>query len=559
MKAKRIIGLSLAISSLLSLSSCSFLNDLLTIDFYGPTTTDDEDVLTSYEDLGNYYIDLDPITSKCNNKLINNSIYADAVPSVGDVNLLVIPVEFSDYTFEYAGYSSDEVLYDDLNRVYNGTEEDTGYFTSVSDFYKNSSYGKLNLSFEIAPKYELGMTAKQLKNLDLESDVDKSTYVLEKAVDDYKNKYGNDKVKQFDNDSDGLIDGVMLIYSCHNTGNSEYSTFAKNVGDNGDLYWAYCYWDNENGLEKFYYAKNNKSGHKSNSELIESPIPCTYFWCSYDFIYSYSSCEIGGNVDSHTLDHEFGHMLGLDDYYSYDDSTYYNNEYSRAGYADMMEGNIYDHNAYSKAVLGWINPYVVTGDCTISIRSSALYGDCIILANNYNGTVYDEYIMLELFTPEGMNKNDVLYPYSSNIPTCFTNPGVKIFHIDSRLVNSKTGKEGTYSFINKQSIDLNYAYKFAYSNSKNRDALSTDYDLIKLIHKDKSTGNLNSTSFFGDNSSYYGKNKHLFTKNDEFSVSSYKALFKNNGKLDNNEELNYTVTILQANSSGAVIEFKQNQ
>ena len=199
MKAKRIIGVSLAIFSLLSLSSCSFLNDLLTIDFYGPTTTVDEDVLTSYEDLGNYYIDLDPITSKCNNKLINNSIYADAVPSVGDVNLLVIPVEFSDYTFEYAGYPSDEVLYDDLNRVYNGTEEDTGYFTSVSDFYKNSSYGKLNLSFEIAPKYELGMTAKQLKNLDLESDVDKSTYVLEKAVDDYKNKYGNGLNKLFDN------------------------------------------------------------------------------------------------------------------------------------------------------------------------------------------------------------------------------------------------------------------------------------------------------------------------------------------------------------------------
>ena len=556
MKYKRIFLAGLSTLLMMSLSSCSLIQSFL--DNMTKTTTATE--TTVYEDLGNYYKDLDPITSNCNYKLINNSVYVDAVPSTGDINLLVIPVEFSDYTFSYAGYETDSQLYDDLNRVYNGTEEETGYFKSVSEFYKESSYGKLNLSFEIAPKYEVGLTAKQFKSLtnsSIDSDTDRSTYILEEAVESYRSLYGDSKLKEFDNDNDGLIDGVMLIYSCPNSGNN--TNFAREVGDTEQsLYWAYCYWDSNNCAELLYYAENGISGHKNKNQLKESPLPASYFWASYDFMYEYQTCQIGGNVDSHTFDHEFGHMLGLDDYYSYDDEKYRRDSYSRVGFADMMEGNIYDHNAYSKATLGWNTPYIVTGDCTITIKSSALYDECIILADSYDSNAFDEYLMLELFTPEGLNYYDSHYAYSSTYPICYTEAGVKIYHVDSRLCYSSSGGKGTYTYTTPN-VNLKYAYKVAATNSVDRDAIQGNYDLINIINADKSLGNKTSTSInpFKDNSSFYGTNSHLFHNGDTFTMSDYESLFPNSTKLNNGNELNYKIEILSLSNESATIRFTQ--
>jgi len=61
------------------------------------------------------------------------------------------------------------------------------------------------------------------------------------------------------------------------------------------------------------------------------------------------------NIDAHMLVHETGHMLGLEDYYSYSGLE------NPCGGVDMMDLNVGDHDAYSKMVLGWVNPYVVDG------------------------------------------------------------------------------------------------------------------------------------------------------------------------------------------------------
>lgn len=539
-KNKILLCASLSILSL-SLTSCGLIN---LSDFTRARTNNDtkdtsdtssyDELTTTYEDLGNYYVDETPITDGINYKRLFYSMNSDVVPSVGDVNLLVIPVEFSDYTFSAAGYSSDEVLYNDLNRVFNGTSTDTGYFESVKSFYNKSSYGKLNLSFDIATKYSLNMTAKELyqKCFDSNGTLTSTTgsdYALECAVENYKSVNGEDSTKKYDSDSDGLIDAVMLIYSAPNS--YDDIVFRDYSGDtDSDLYWAYCYWDTTNINNVVYKA--GKNGNKTKEEYVASPVAGAYFWCSYDFIYSHSSCVVGGNVDSHTLVHEFGHLLGLKDYYSYDsDKTY-----SSVGSSDMMDGNIYDHDAYSKMTLGWVNPYIVTGNCTITLEPSTTTPNCIILAPDYNGTVFDEYILIEFFTPDGLNYTDSHSNYSSSNTICNKLPGVKIYHIDSRIAKYK---DKMWSLSTDSTINYNkYSYDLAFSNSSSRTRIlnSTPYDLIRVIHADKSLGLKNS-------SDYRLKDSHLFHKGDTFTLSCYSSFFANGSYMNSLKSLDYKVTI----------------
>ncbi len=55
--------------------------------------------------------------------------------------------------------------------------------------------------------------------------------------------------------------------------------------------------------------------------------------------------------------HETGHLLGLPDYYDYDAS---NGPKGGVGGWDMMDSNWGDHNAFSKYLLGWIDPIVIS-------------------------------------------------------------------------------------------------------------------------------------------------------------------------------------------------------
>ena len=420
-------------------------------------------------------------------------------PSTGNNKMLVVPVMFKGESLS----DSNKVL-SDLDLVFNGNESDTGW-ESVSSFYKESSFNKLNIEADVLDYWiTIDKTVKEVANLSYNDYDDPSIYVLE-----YVYKYLENKIdlKEYDNNSDGFVDGVWLVY-----GNHSYSNYHLESDNIENLLWAYTYWDT--------YTKPN----------VNKPTFNVYCWGSYDFMYEGVNATSGLKLDAHTLIHETGHMLGLDDYYDYDATK------NPTGCLDMMDYNIGDHNSYSKWMLGWVEPNVYDyNEGVIDIDSFSDTGEFIVIPSDdkVNYSPLSEYLLIELYTPTGLNKLDSRYSYLSSYPKMFTNVGVRIYHVDSRLGEFVYQRNDWYynDYIYNYSLnDLysntgNYNYFAIFNNNTPSYSYEEDNKLIRLV-----------SAYYGNNYVFsdeqYAANKDLFK--DGTSLENFRF---NNGKtLDVNIE-----------------------
>ncbi len=338
-----------------------------------------------------------------------------STPSKGDVNILVLPVVIEGF--------EDTATSENLERIdkcFNG--KDLAKFESVSSYYQKSSYGQLNMNFVIPDKwYESGLTPEELQAMAWRDDLGVSRLSL-LAVDWYKATYPDVDMKNFDSDKDGFIDGIWMIYSAPVMPNDSdyYEKKYPNIDITG--FWAYTLSN--------YVVRDEMAN-------ISDPVAKMISWAGLDFMTEFGD----DNVDAHTYIHETGHLLGLKDYYS----TYRPYD-SPMGCIDMMDNNIGDHSALSKFALGWSKPIVVKEEKTITIPSFQETGDFILLTNdNFNGTAFDEYFTIEYITPTGLNREDYNEPYNGNGLQGYSQPGVRITHVDNRVVNKMANFEDDYT------------------------------------------------------------------------------------------------------------------
>ena len=138
------------------------------------------------------------------------------------------------------------------------------------------------------------------------------------------------RVSSFDSDNNDIIDAVVFITTL-------------NINSEKDFYWAYRYWNLYTDDEGYYYEYDNVSAND-------------YLWAPYQFLFE--DLELSGdytntsNMNTYTFIHEFGHVLGADDYYDY------TGENSPMGGYDMMDIGLGDHNAYTKFNLGWLTTHL---------------------------------------------------------------------------------------------------------------------------------------------------------------------------------------------------------
>ena len=420
----------------------------------------------------------------------------------GETKMLVIPVNFEGNNLKYrqnagflsGGYATTSSRSDsDLYKAFFGESSETGW-ESVSSYYYKSSYGKLHITGEVAPAYTVDCSIYDLISGNVGGSLNDPTYyILEKAVEWVRNNSDID-FKNYDRDSDGYIDSVFLVYNV----DYDYKDASLDKADTNDLFWAFTYWDTD------------------TKPSLDKPAPCVYGWASKSFM------DDGGYAkpDAHTYIHETGHILGLDDYYTYD-----TDDYDALGGLDMMDLNIGDHNAFSKSLLGWTNPTHVKEATTYTLRPFESSGDCLIIKPNWGGSFLDEYLIIEYYSHSKYSNRELL----------FSKNGIKVLHVDSRLGKFvwNTKKDNTtYKGFTTELIKYNnpttglYTYSnIAASNTASRS--SSERKLVSIIDASVPLDSVNRVK-----KGKYADDSFLFIQGTGFGYDGKYTTFKFNSGLE---------------------------
>lgn len=411
----------------------------------------------------------------------------DHLTTTGDVNLLVVPVGFNDTTCN-GGSGNCTTTIARIKEAFFGEGDAFGH-ESLSSYYKKSSYGKLNIQGEVTSVYQFpalksflaeGYSGGRYNQDRMYTALDNRLATAAKSFFGNGTTYNN---VNYDNDGNGSVDGIWFVYltDYNYTGSSSYSAAAE------DILWAFTGWPS---VEAVYGS---------------------YCWASYNFMdeggYSYP--------DAHTLIHETGHLLGLDDYYDYDQKT------SPTGGLDMMDNNILDHNPFSKYLMNWTTPTYINQSGTYKLDAFQENGDFFLLGNDWNGSQFDQYIVVEYYTPTGLNILDSASAYPGNNLRGFTENGVKIYVVDNRVgtVKYNTSWEGSWQGNYLDEFDesnFNYNNRVyienVYSNTASYGLSNSNHPLIRLMESSGSNRFIQSNKYTASNAS-------LFQQGDSFGAS----------------------------------------
>ena len=392
-----------------------------------------------------------------------NVAYLD--PTSKKTKVLVVPYYFSD--------SKDVATEENLEMIrstFFGSQEEAEAHSmpySVASYYQASSQGQVDFDGYVLPwipsKYGSSENISQ---------------GALSASEDLYSRYESEYAKQnhgilgaeapawseFDGDKDGIVDLVWFVYSRP----------MEHVGTN--QWWAYTV------HEATPYAPS-----------LSRPVIKTACWASFSFL--------NLSYDPHTFVHETGHAYGLSDYYCY------NKSWSPMGGLAMMDNNIGDHDAYSKFALGWKAPLVVDEDALITLKPFCDGGDAVLLPSpNYNGTAFDEYLLLEFVGPYGLSKQDYLNGYGGL--SGYKQPGLRILHVDSRVYSSSC----LYPLESEPQKGRAYCYdnsKFGRSSSNTPSKCTTDY----FEKENNPSGNDRSYSLVSTIPSFYDPDRNTLTTN----------------------------------------------
>ncbi len=456
--------------------------------------------------------------------MANNYYKLDNCPLSGSPKLLIIPIWFSDST-DFILESKKETIRSDIQKTYLGTNSETGW-RSVKTFYEEESQGTMSLTGVVADWYNVGVSYKTYANSSSGGNATKT--LVTTASNAYFSKSGSDSRSSFDTNNDGYLDGVMLIYAApdyQSLGNESY----------GNL-WAYCYWVQQ-------------------SASPANPTPNVFFWASYDFMYSSSKSytQTGKtsyghgdtshcNVDAHTFIHEMGHVLGLEDYYDYSDA-----KYEAAGGFSMQDYNVGGHDPYSVMAYGWANPYIPTKTMSITINPFQSSHDIILLANHTVDSVFDEYMLLELYTPTGLNQFDSQYQYGGAYPLGPSTPGIRLWHIDARLISVDSADSYDWS-TNPNDGGVMHAMSNTYEGSDHSSPLGDgyyDYNILQLIRNDTSETYHTSAVL---------SSSDLFKQGNSYSQATYSSQFVDGTKMNNGSTLGWSFSVTSLSSTSATIK-----
>jgi len=250
-----------------------------------------------------------------------------AYPLNGSPKALVILVNFSDKSFVTA--TPKTAFTNLLNESGYSANDGTG---SAKDYFMASSLGKFAPNFDVVGPYTLPNNMAYYGANDATYDQDvKPEYMIADACT-AANNAGLD-FAQYDTDNDGILDNVFVYYAGYNEAEGGAAT---------------TIWPHRWSLNDAGYSGNRTFDGKTLNDYA----------CTSELSGAAGSdmCGIG------TFCHEFGHVLGMPDYYHTDDSNNNTlNEWSIMDYGGYSNNGKTPplYSAYDRFYLGWLTPQEV--------------------------------------------------------------------------------------------------------------------------------------------------------------------------------------------------------
>ena len=242
---------------------------------------------------------------------------SSGAPAVGTRKMLLILVDFPDYPFQKTK-ADFELLMNQLNYT------DDGRYGSVRDFYRENSFGQLDLIHDVVGVYRLQYErAYYGGNTGYSNDNDPRQMALEAVT----MAAADVNFADYDNDGDGTVDGVHIIYAGP----------GEEAGGGSDCIWAHSWTVSAtvDGVRTYRYSCSPEIRGSGGSKMTHIGVIC----------------------------HEIGHVLGAMDFYDTNYGT--GGQYPGTGNWDLMASGNWNgdgacpahFNPYSKIYdYGWAAP-----------------------------------------------------------------------------------------------------------------------------------------------------------------------------------------------------------
>lgn len=436
----------------------------------------------------------------------------NALPQSGEANILVVPVHFSGSSD--TAWTSSQIAA--VNDLFFGDGE-----LSVANYYSTSSYGKLSLS---------GVTGPATNGLTLELSLEDytalvSTYGLSDTIariTDWvvQQIFVSDLTRtldwhDFDADDDGRIDMIQLVFpEAPYDGSTVTNTLQA----------PSIYFDvegDESGLD----------------------VGCVA-WAPYYYV----STRPG------LFYNMVGQALGIertDDVTGDADSVYR----APMGNTDVMDSYVVtDQSSFAKFSMGWIEPDQYTAEdipddgLTITLSPFESSGECVLLSYEKQDDSFGEYLLLDFFTPTGLNSED--------LSTVFTQGGIRVLKVDSRLAVEQGGR--WYEYSGDYNFTDGTGYDYAYTNSGTNDyysyGITANYPLVTFL--DSSNFNRHMTDY-----SLQLTSDDLFQEGEGFGTSGHSwdtyVNFEFDGDGYNGPKLGITFTVDEVTSTSCTITLRR--
>jgi M6 family metalloprotease-like protein len=298
-------------------------------------------------------------------------------PSRGTRKVLLILIQYKDTGATYSKTNFSDMM---NKHGYNGTN-------SFADYFKKNSFGALNINTDVFGWY----TAKNPPYYYSRAKGDTRSALLVQEAIDAAHKAGVNFSK-YDNDGDGNVDGLVVVHS---------GPGADEQGNDNYIWSHSWYLSSAGGLDRFY-----------NGVTVD------HYTIQPETRTLGSTRQVGIGV----FCHEFGHAMGLPDYYD----TKPGNRSAGVGVYDVMGGGSWlnyertpaSMSAFSKVHFNWVKPKVIITSAAYNLKPSATNPEIF----KVNTPVKTEYFLLE---------NKQYIGFDSALPS----KGMAIWHIDTTIMN----------------------------------------------------------------------------------------------------------------------------